>query len=59
MVDFVELEQKVIFALSGKHVERYLQGRVSNDIRFASSERVILAAALSPQGRTEALFRLW
>jgi folate-binding protein YgfZ len=59
MIEFTKLDQALIFAVSGKHAERYLQARLSNDIRQASLTRAIRAAALSPQGKCEALFIVW
>jgi len=48
-----------ILSVTGKHSERYLQARLSNDVRLCSPHRAILAAALTPQGRTEAFGALW
>lgn len=48
-----------ILSVTGRHAERYLQARLSNDVRLCSPNRSILAAALTPQGRTEALARVF
>lgn len=46
----------VIIAVSGPQAARYLQARLSNNILTLDSNHACLAAALSPQGRTEGLF---
>lgn len=46
----------VILEVSGLHAERYLHNRLSNNIKALSIGAGCLAGALSPQGRTEALF---
>lgn len=48
-----------ILSVTGKHAERYLQARLSNDVRLCSTSRAITAAALSPQGKTEAFGRVF
>lgn len=59
MIEFFKLDQAVLLSVSGKHAERYLQARLSNDIRSASQSQAIRAAALSAQGKCEALFLVW
>ncbi|MBX7136484.1 MAG: hypothetical protein K1X83_00770 [Oligoflexia bacterium] len=51
-----EINGALIFRFSGKDSPRYLNARLSNDIRNVKSDRAILAAALTAQGRVEGLF---
>lgn len=53
------IPQTVIVTIVGRHAERYLQARLSNDVKRASLTQGIVAGALSPQGRTEALLALY
>jgi folate-binding protein YgfZ len=48
----------VVLSISGRHAERYLQARLSNDVKTATPQRAIIAGALSPQGKTELLLTL-
>ncbi|MFM1847122.1 MAG: folate-binding protein YgfZ [Pseudomonadota bacterium] len=47
-----------VLAITGRHAERYLQARLTNDVRLASETASLLAAALTPQGKTEAFGRI-
>lgn len=53
---YFPLQQAVVLSVSGAQAQRYLQVRLTNDMKILSSQRAMQAAALSPQGRTEALF---
>ena len=48
----------IILRVSGKDALRYVQSRLSNDINALELSAFALAAALSPQGKTEGLFRV-
>jgi folate-binding protein YgfZ len=48
-----------IFEVSGKDARRYLNNRLSNDIRSLQPEHSIVAAALTAQGRVEGLFTVF
>jgi folate-binding protein YgfZ len=50
------LADAVVLRVSGKDARRYLNNRLSNDLRSCTPGDVIRAAALSPQGRVEGLF---
>lgn len=45
-----------VFAVEGPHALRYLNARLSNDIRPLSLERCCLAAALNAQGKAAGVF---
>jgi len=53
---FFHFERSFALSVSGKDSERYLSARLSNDVKKLKSGDSLLAAALTPQGRTEALF---
>jgi folate-binding protein YgfZ len=46
----------IFFKASGKDALRYLNARLSNDIRKTTINRATLAACLTPQGRAQGLF---
>jgi folate-binding protein YgfZ len=48
----------VILSIGGRHAERYLQARLTNDVRLSSPTKALAIAALTPQGKTEAFGRL-
>lgn len=56
---YFPVPQAVIFHVRGAHASRYLQARLTNDIRAASQDKAVYAAALTPQGKTEALFTVF
>ncbi|MBX7142981.1 MAG: hypothetical protein K1X79_00870 [Oligoflexia bacterium] len=58
MGKYFQLSQALVFEVRGKHAERYLQARLTNDVRSCSADRAILAGALSAQGKTEAYMLL-
>lgn len=49
----------VILEVVGKDAERYLQARLTNDIRKLAENSSFLAACLTPQGKTEAVFEVF
>jgi folate-binding protein YgfZ len=53
---WVHLEDAVVLRVSGKDARRYLNNRLSNDLKSAKVGLVVRAAALTPQGRVEGLF---
>jgi len=52
------LESAVCLEVSGKDARRYLHNRLSNDIRSLSPGGSVSAAALTAQGRVEAVFEV-
>jgi folate-binding protein YgfZ len=46
----------LVFTVTGQHAIRYLNARLTNDIARLDVGRSCLAATLTPQGKTEALF---
>jgi folate-binding protein YgfZ len=50
------LAGSVVLKVSGKDSRRYLNNRLSNDLRSLSPGASIAAAALTPQGKVEGLF---
>ena len=56
---YFEIAAPIILDVAGKHSQRYLQARLTNDIRQISKDTGISAAALTPQGKTEGLFLLY
>ncbi len=50
---FFIIESASIFQLTGRDCARYLNARLSNNVRDLQPQRGLAAAALSPQGRTE------
>ncbi len=60
MKDFYyQFPSPVIFRVAGKDSERYLQARLTNDIKRLSEKQSLIAACLTPQGKTKALFRVY
>ena len=54
---FFTLPSAIILKVSGPDAPRYLNARLTNDIRkLLKPDRALLAAALTPQGRTQGLF---
>jgi len=49
----------IVVEVSGKDAERYLNNRLSNDIRQCQINHPIIAAALNPQGRVEGIFTVF
>jgi folate-binding protein YgfZ len=49
----------VAFQVSGKDARRYLNNRLSNDIRSVQPGSSVIAAALTAQGRVEGLFTVF
>jgi folate-binding protein YgfZ len=49
----------VVFKVSGKDARRYLNNRLSNDLRSAPPGTTLRAGALSPQGRVEGLYTVF
>ncbi len=56
---WIHLEDAVVLRVSGKDARRYLNNRLSNDLRSAKPGDVVRAAALTPQGRVEGLFSVF
>ncbi|MBN8550192.1 MAG: hypothetical protein J0M12_12815 [Deltaproteobacteria bacterium] len=56
---YFSIPSAVILSASGPHAERYLQIRLTNDLKQLTAQRALQAAALTPQGRTEALFTVF
>lgn len=54
-LEHLELPDAIVLAITGRHSERYLQARLTNDVRRASAEMAVRAAALAAQGRVEAI----
>ncbi|MCB0320371.1 MAG: hypothetical protein KDD60_05540 [Bdellovibrionales bacterium] len=53
---YTRLPEAQLFRASGKDIARYLQARLTNDIRMVSAEKSILAAALDPTGKPQGVF---
>lgn len=49
----------IVLKVSGKDARRYLNSRLSNDLRSAQPGECVRAAALTAQGRVEALFAVF
>jgi folate-binding protein YgfZ len=56
---FYKIPSPVVLSVKGKDAERYLQARLTNDIRKLVEGSAMLAACLTPQGKTKALFRIY
>lgn len=57
MTFFTELTNQIVLSAEGKDAERYLNNRLSNDLKsLAPMAGMRFAAALSVQGKTEAFF---
>ena len=59
MANYYLYPEAIIIKVSGKDAGRYLQARLSNDINKLSEGESCLAACLTPQGKTEALFTVY
>ncbi len=57
-MSWFEISSPIILEVTGKDSRRYLNARLTNDIRTLKQGGVIKAAALNPQGKTEALFTI-
>jgi folate-binding protein YgfZ len=49
----------VVFKVTGKDARRYLNNRLSQDLRTISAGGSLVAGALSPQGRVEGLYTVY
>ena len=49
----------VVFKVTGKDARRYLNNRLSNDLRTVSAGSSLVAGALTPQGRVEGLYTVY
>ena len=49
----------VVFKVTGKDARRYLNNRLSNDLRTATAGASLVAGALTPQGRVEGLYTVY
>jgi folate-binding protein YgfZ len=58
MANFFVLKNPLIFSAAGKDSARYLNARLTNNIKALEVGKSCLAGMLSPQGRTEALFNI-
>ncbi len=56
---WIHLDPAVVVRVSGKDARRYLNNRLSNDLRSVQIGCVVRAAALTPQGRVEGLFSVF
>ena len=55
---YFSLPDAVILEVKGPHAAKYLQARLTNDLRSLTQDQGMLAAALTPQGKTEGLFTI-
>lgn len=53
-----KISSKVVFEVSGKDSARYLNARLTNDLKNLKVGGACLAAALTAQGKTQALFQV-
>lgn len=53
---YIRFPLAVILEVTGRDAQRYLQSRLTNDIRALTDNTYCLAAALTPQGKTLGLF---
>ncbi|MCO6431055.1 MAG: hypothetical protein J5J00_09365 [Deltaproteobacteria bacterium] len=58
MALYFEIPSPIIFAVSGRDSTRYLNARLTNDIKTIPIAGMQEAAMLSPQGRTEGIFKV-
>ena len=49
----------IVLKVSGKDARRYLNNRLSNDLRAATPGTSLIAGALTPQGKVEGLFTVY
>jgi len=54
-----EFKSPILFQVQGPDAERYLQSRLSNDIRLCTERYFILAGVLNSQGKVQAFFKVW
>lgn len=54
-----QFKSPVILQVSGKDSERYLQARLTNNFKKLQERQFFLAACLTPQGKTKAVFRVY
>ena len=59
MTTWYQIENPVVIIATGKHAERYLNARLTAKIPALKEGESTLGAALSPQGKTEALFTIY
>jgi folate-binding protein YgfZ len=52
-------QSPIVFKISGKDARRYLNNRLSNDLRTAAPGTSLIAGALTPQGKVEGLFTVY
>ncbi len=58
-LDWHILPSAIVLKVSGKDARRYLNSRLSNDLRAAQPGDAVRAAALTAQGRVEGLFTVF
>jgi folate-binding protein YgfZ len=58
-VHWFHFRNAVAFKVAGKDARRYLNNRLSNDLRSLGDGQSVVAAALTAQGRVEALFTVF
>jgi tRNA-modifying protein YgfZ len=56
---FFKLTETTIFKAHGADCQRYLNARLSNDITLVTEDRPAIAAALTAQGKTEAICKVY
>jgi folate-binding protein YgfZ len=56
---WIKPPSSVVLKVSGKDARRYLNNRLSNDLRNLAPGSVTAAAALTPQGKVEGLFTVF
>jgi hypothetical protein len=56
---WIHLPAASVFRVSGKDARRYLNNRLTNDLRSVRAGASLEAAALNPQGRVEGLFTVF
>lgn len=49
----------IVFKVTGKDARRYLNNRLSNDLRTIQASSSLVAAALTPKGRVEGVFTVY
>lgn len=55
---YYHFKDAIILHVSGKDSQRYLNARLTNDIKILKTGESCFAAALNPQGKTEGIFRV-
>lgn len=58
-MEYYLLESSLIFQVEGRDSTRYLQARLTNDVKKLEINSAIPAAALTAQGKIEGLFRVF